>query len=468
MDRRIVLIMVVITLTGCALPVPGVPVATGGSGAGAAAQPPASALPIGTCIAESLNTSGRPYSANAPWNVPVCGLAQDPRSADWTSRFYYYSRYNPDMASNPASAANLSRHDVMFGLDANPDDDFSVAVYNAADATTTARVFQRDGWAGGFNIGNGGTIPWNPSWRASTGSDGILVIIDTVTGDEWALWGLAQSDYGFPVNDTQCWKYIPDLWLPGGGYRSGTDLCAGGANHNRTADGAAFENIFTYGGNNPGARGVGIDEYAMLTTPQEVATGQIDHALMMPVFDTMPGGAGEVCNAAQLPTAALGSTCGGAVAPAGNFENISNGSHGCATTPAGTAMTDSQYRQTTIPEGTRFALNLSDADIENWLNTRGYTGTLRSTAKAFAVALVNYGWFITDTSCGGADFQVAGGDNADTAAAWRSLGIVGDGRNLLQGLITKDDVWAVAPPTNHCTNGIDSHYACPADTVTYP
>ena len=124
--------------------------------------------------------------------------------------------------------------------------------------------------------------------------------------------------------------------------------------------------------------------------------------------------------------------------------------------------------QTTIPEGTRFALRLSDQDIENWLNSRSYTGQIRVTAKAFAVALVNYGWFITDTSCYGAEFQVSGGASPDTARDWRADGVTADGRDLLQGLITKNDVWTVAPPTNHCTNGTDSKFSCPANSVTYP
>ncbi len=478
MYRRIILGLVGLALAGCALPAPssGNGATKTGNGATPAAQPrqsstttaPSAGTTTATCVPETTDSYQRPYSATAPWNVPVCGLAQDPRSADWANRFYYYAHYNRYMGSNPASATDSAQHDVEFGLDADPNNDFSVAVYDAADATTTARVFQRSGWNGGFNVGNGGSIPWNPSWRASTGSDAILVIINHTTGEEWALWGLVQSEYGMPANDTQCWQYIPYVWLPGGGYHSGTDLCAGGANHNRTADGTALENVFTYGGNNPGARGVGIDEYAMLVTPQEVATGQIRHALMMPVFDTMQGGAGEVCSAAQLTTSAFGSTCGGAVAPAGNFENSSNGAHGCASMPAGASLSDTAYRQTTIPEGTRFALNLSEQDIDNWLDSRGYTGTLRTTAKAFADALVNYGWFITDTSCYAADFQVSGGSNPDTAAAWRNLGIVGDGRSLLQGLITKDDVWTVAPPTNHCTNGTSSHFACAANTISYP
>jgi hypothetical protein len=415
-----------------------------------------------SCLSESADSYARPFAATAPWNVPVCGLAQDSRSADWVNRFYYYANYNQFMGGDPTKATNSTNHTVMFGLDADPANDFSVAVYDAADATTTTRVFQRSGWGGSMNFGNGGTMPWNPAWRASTGSDALLVVVDHTTGHEWSLWGLAQSTYGLPVNDTQCWGWIPY------GYVRGTDLCVGSANMSKTANQTTAVNTNTYGGNNPAGRGSGLDEYALTATPQEAATGQIRHALAMPVFDTMNGGTGQVCTEAQMSTTAFGSTCGQAVAPAGQFENKSVTTHGCGNPTPAALLSDTAYRQTTLPEGTRFALHMSDQDIENWLNSRGYTGQKRITAKAFAVALVNYGWFITDTSCYGAPFQVSGGSNPDTAAGWRALGITGDGTDLLTGLITKDRIWTVAPPTNHCTNGTSSKAACPADTITYP
>ena len=49
---------------------------------------------------------------------------------------------------------------------------------------------------------------------------------------------------------------------------------------------------------------------------------------------------------------------------------------------------------------------------------------------------------------GEAEFQVAGGANPATAAAWRGLGISGDGRDLLYGLMTKDRIVTIAPATS--------------------
>jgi hypothetical protein len=173
-----------------------------------------------------------------------------------------------------------------------------------------------------------------------------------------------------------------------------------------------------------------------------------------------------VCTEAQAATSAFGSTCGQAVAPAGNFERQASSAPGCGE-PAATALSAEQFRRTTLPSGTRFALKMTPAEIEQWLDSRGYTGQLRITARAFARALVDYGWFVTDTSCTASNFQVEGGANPETAAAWRALGIAGDGRNLLGGLITRNRIWTVQAPVNHCVDGRNSRLACAARSATY-
>ena len=421
-------------------------------------------VPEVACLEEIENSYQRPYADTAPWNVPVCGLDEDPRSADWAYRFWHFSRLNLHMAGNPTKSNQLGKFEVMFGLDDDPNRDFSVAVYSTADATTTARVFKRGGWPGKFNVPSPTSIPWNPAWRASTGSDAMMVILDPTTGSQWSLWGLAQSVYGLPVNDTQCWGDIASFWLPGGGFRPGIDLCSGGLDRVVKAGSTTLADYRTYGGNNPKTRGVGVDRFAMLVTPEEVATGRIRHALQMPVYNTMTGGA--ICTEAQAATAAFGSTCGHSLAPAGNFEAGSSDTKGCGE-PVTEQLTTDQYRQTTLPQGMRFALKKTPAEIEQWLDSRGYTGQKRITARAFATALVEYGWFVTDTTCSAANFQVAGASNAKTGTAWRALGVTGDGRDLLQGFITQDRIWTVEAPINHCVDGTRSKLACPATKVLY-
>ena len=38
-----------------------------------------------------------------------------------------------------------------------------------------------------------------------------------------------------------------------------------------------------------------------------------------------------------------------------------------------------------VPEGARFSIDVTDAEIEAWLNSRGYTGSLRTTARTIAI-----------------------------------------------------------------------------------
>jgi hypothetical protein len=391
--------------------------------------------------------------------VPVAGLPLASRSDEWRDRFWYFSRANKDPA-HPDRDPALSDHEVMFGLGANPDADFSVAAYNADDATTMMKVRQRDSWNGAWNLSPDQSIPWNPGWRASTGSDGLLVILDPATGREWGLWGLVQRGADGSYNDTQCWSHK----LDGTGYDRTTDLCAGGATLVSDSSGQPID-YRSYTGNQPGARGSGIPELAMLTFPDEVAQGAIRHALMMTVYDTMGG---PTCGADVTSEAdpSFGVSCGRAVAPAGQFENPSRDQTNCGP-DATNGITQNGRRKQSLPEGTRFALRMTDAQIDAWLDSRHYTGARRRTAQIFAVALRDYGWFITDTSCYSAAFQVAGGANPSTAAAWRGLGISGDGNDLLYGLMTKDRIVTIAPPTNHCANGTTSTFNCPADSSSY-
>lgn len=386
----------------------------------------------------------RAFGDAAAWNVPVCGLSPWEHSDAYVERFWYWS---DNREADPSADVAWGDHRVDFGLGA-PNNDYAVPVYRYADATTTRMVRLRNGWPGSTNLGPSDTVPWNPAWRAQGGTDASMIILDETTGREWDLWGVVQTDSNGIFNDSQCW-FHPD------GYAAGTHLCVGSAHLVERPDGQVAD-YRVYEGNHP-SRGVRIQHYAMVTEPAEVAAGEIRHALMMGVSNTMFG---PVCTPGELETAAAGSTCGFALSPAGGVEWAA----GPWTT---SALSDTEQRERSVPEGMRLALRMSDAEIEAWLDARGYTGTLRETARVFAVALVDYGWFVTDTG-GTAPFNVSGSANVETAAAWRALGIEGDGRDLLFGLITRERLWVVEPATNDCADGSTTRYACPAALVTYP
>ena len=144
-----------------------------------------------------------------------------------------------------------------------------------------------------------------------------------------------------------------------------------------------------------------------------------------------------------------GVDCGYAVAPATKLEWWNGASSMCGSIAQQNTAAD---RAKTVPEGMRFAINLTDAQIDAWLTSRGYTGAKRTTARIFAVALRDYGWITSDTSCWGASVSVDGIANPRSAARWNALGIdqfgpTGD--TLLDGLITSaDQVRAIRPPTS--------------------
>jgi hypothetical protein len=157
------------------------------------------------------------------------------------------------------------------------------------------------------------------------------------------------------------------------------------------------------------SRGVGIQYLAMLVRPEEIAQGRIEHALSMPIRNT----SGEFF-----------------VAPATKLEHPGRG-------PG-------------IPEGMRFALDVTDAQIAAWLDSMpaGVSQQTRNSARIIAEALRNYGWFITDTS-GGAHFQFEAMVSAGNE--WTALGLGPGAQDLLDGLITRDRIYAIVPSDKYPT-----------------
>ncbi len=104
-----------------------------------------------------------------------------------------------------------------------------------------------------------------------------------------------------------------------------------------------------------------------------------------------------------------------------------------------------------IPQGMRFALRVSDQEIDQWLNElpKELPETTRESARVIAVALRDYGWFITDSS-GAAHFQFE--SRVTSGEKWNALGLddreINDKkypRDLLDGLITKERIYVIVP-----------------------
>jgi hypothetical protein len=260
-------------------------------------------------------------------------------------------------------------------------------VYDVAAATGLYRV-RADHPAWG-NL-DGKTVPYNPAWKPSHGwwsgdrsIDSSVILLDPASGREWDLWQVRAPDTKNKV------------------------LRCGSACLVMAGTSASSPTIGDYWTKQNGfvpPRGCGVQCLAMLVRPQEVAQGAIRHALSMPIRNPSP---------AYVPPATKsdGSVAGG------------------------------------IPEGTRFALRVTDAAIDAWASGLPLGGTGRGSARVVARALRDYGWFVTDRA-GTAHLQFE--DVNSAGRAWSSLGLgrvtVGAReypRDMLQGLLRRERIYAV-------------------------
>lgn len=241
---------------------------------------------------------------------------------------------------------------------------------------------------------DGRTMPWSPEWKPPPGSDAQVIVLDPATGREWNLWQVRFD--GKTIHATN-----GNLVQKGEDAGDGSD----------PGDYRTKENGFRP------SRGIGIQYLAMLVRPWEIAAGKIEHALSMPIKN--PDGTFFV-------------------SPATKLENYQNRSR-----PG-------------IPEGMRFSLAITDAEIDAWVAAvpEALPATTRRSARIIAVALRDYGWFITDTS-GGAHFQFEARMTA--AKEWEELGLAPMGtirwkdypRDLLDGLITRERLRAHVPSVQY-------------------
>lgn len=165
------------------------------------------------------------------------------------------------------------------------------------------------------------------------------------------------------------------------------------------------------------SRGIGVQYLAMLVRPEEVAQGEIRHTLSMPIRNT---------DGTRF------------VAPATKLEHPGR--------PEG------------IPEGMRFALDVTEEEIEEWLaGLPPAAEHMKAYGRIVARALRDYGWFITDTS-GGAHLQHEAWVTA--GAKWSELGLdtveVGGKeypRDLLDGLMARERLYTLVPSDQYPEEG---------------
>lgn len=353
------------------------------------------------------------FADDASWNRPAAELGRAP------DRVQPFARRLWDHAGGDDRAGFWKPAFV----------DYSVPAYEASTATGRARVFQTS-WSEKlftFGVPPATVIPWSPRWKPGTGNDNILLIVDgerawKVAGVGQAAWNCMQLGNIVAANST------PDV---------GEELCV--------SDVRITERLLSGSdGVDVGKdRGNGMPKAALVARAEEVRAGAITHALEMTITNTMFGA--PACDPVDRAPPDVDS-CGWFVPPGRQLERANPVIAGCH---QGQSFTPAD-RARTIPGGMRFALNVSDDEITDWLDQRGYTGPLRRTARIFAVAMRDYGWIIAETACFGVGIETDGivGPARDL---WAELGIEPNGtgwphRDLLDGLATPERVWVVDSP----------------------
>ncbi len=431
---------------------------------------PASASPEpATC--EALTAAGnantnRAYRNSSPStpneaiiNQPVACLDDAPDASVWATRWFNYGR--KDLFLNPTDPSlQHKRGEITLSFR-----EWSSPIYDAAEATTTRKLFNSHNYWDDGAV----TVPWNPAWEPSANTDAEMIIVDRTTGKEWGIWMESINPWYLFNGCYFQWGYdyhpewghgcvgsvkLAQQYVPGSSSPPISDV-----RHNSTSDGFSPK----------ARRGMGaINGVALVPTFDEVKfavdelkagrldNGYIHHALNMETFNTMFGSG---CTAAQFADPSQpGFTCGYAVAPATRLE------HHAATTGATGMPNTNEARAKTVPEGTRFYLKLTDAEIETWLAGRGLTPSDQKywTAYVFARSLREYGWIVSDTTGWTSSIAVDSSKATSKVDAWATLGIdvlahpgvatVESEANLLEGLVTSSSQVGVVkiPDTGRC------------------
>jgi hypothetical protein len=404
------------------------------------------------------------------------GLTGGALDTNYSERIYkwagIYGWENDGLITSPSrqvyDAAKRGQWDVNFR-------NFSVPIYDAADADTTIHMYQSgEGlslglpWerpavygkvtAGVNGVRTGDAIPWNNAWTAPPGSDGIIIIVDYETGHAWDFFRAnlpISACVGFPNAFNDDGNGNPGF-LGGRVPAVNPILDTNNSTHRCASSATYYDNIFT----DPGtvsSRGAGFPKPATIVRADEVEAGVIKHPLEMTVFNQMWGSA---CagGATNLSASGAGTTCAVYQPPGSKIEHATRfANNACGNDQPDDVGQSTAVRSKTVPSGMRFRLNITDAEITTWLDSRSYTGQKRRTARIFAVALRDYGWIVAETGCANRpSIETDGFVNASTKAKWLALGLTDSGydgdsdgkadtpsSDLLYGLVTQARVQLV-------------------------
>ena len=299
--------------------------------------------------------------------------------------------------------------------------DYSVPIYNTSitPPNTSVRVYQATWSQSSGNVFSnckiGDTIPWNFAWKPGTGSDRIIIVEDPKTEKVYYIWCCYE-----PLSAGWDWFGPNNM----NGFNQTADS-------NKIVVGAmgVSKNIYSTAWKQNLERGMGTSKRMLITTADEVASGDIGHALEMTIANTTfavyPGVAGR-----------------------DYFYPATRAEWDIKKAPYRSSKPDLDVTHQ-IPEGMRFALKITDSEIETFLDLKKLSGPFRNTVKVFIYALRDYGWIVAETGAWGCYIETSGIVGPDKSK-WVSLGV--DEKNIvaqtevLRGLLTPERVYVVKAP----------------------
>ncbi len=299
----------------------------------------------------------RPFGHRAAWNVPIrvngkLTVPIHPQSAMYVDRYWSTSH---GFGTSPAEYGGTPYLNFDVG-------GYTYPVYYTSDATTTYKIQgATHSWIQGNQ--NGQSLPWNPAWKPSVGTDAQIILLNADKGMEYDFWAVSSIDHANKI------VHCTTASRMGDGVKD--------------ADSTGAGNYWTKENGWYSTRGVNIQTFAMLVVPEEIKQGLIPHALSNPV----------------------------------------NNTHGMITfAPDPGPPEHPNHDDTGLPEGMRLALNVTEADIDAWIAAMpsGTTDQMKSFARTVARALRDYGWIITDTS-GSSHLQFEAPESA--LSKWTALGV---------------------------------------------
>lgn len=379
----------------------------------------------GSYIRFGSSQNRRFFTDSVSWNKTASELGISTSFNEYIGRMFNYggaSGWDNPVLGIGFTASSRGQYNMAFR-------DYSIPIYDAAEQTTTRKLYWA-AWAFPYDnyyecngkgvapcTGNQTRIqtpvamdlPWNPNWKPGTGNDRMMMVINYKTGEAWTY-------YGTNLDSRQC-----TIFGDNGSGNWGINVTAnppydpGNPNHICMAGAGRRINVYTidqattYSG-----RGMGIDKYALLLRAEEVKSGAIRHALALTIFNQMFG---PVCSPDSPTTAGAGVSCAFHLAPATRVEHQSL-PHGGLCGANEFPQTDAN-RSKTVPSGIRFRVNRDDTSINSWLDSRGYTGAKRNTARTIGKALTDYGFIAAaETGCGNPHFETDGMQNPETKNIW--------------------------------------------------